>query len=227
MASKKKSGARRGKRASRKSAPTSASKSASKSTSASKSSSSPASRPASRRSAGRGVPSRRAPKPASASIALATLSTDALAAELKRRRSELPRLEKRAAALRAELAEIEARIAGLGGSDAVVAVAAAGSRARGRSRTSKPRTGGRSAPGGRVTLGSRIQAYLGARGDIASPKDIAGAMAAELGRDMTPSFYVQTNLALRKLCESGAVVQVGRAQYRAGDAASAAEPATA
>ncbi|MEY3022814.1 MAG: hypothetical protein RIS86_2012, partial [Planctomycetota bacterium] len=225
MASKKKSGARRGKPASGKSA----SKSASKSTSASKSSSSSASKPASRRSAGRGVPSRRAPKPASASVALATLSTDALAAELKRRRSELPRLEKRAAALRAELAEIEARIAGLGGSDAgaVVAAAAAGSRARGRSRTSKPRTGGRSASGGRVTLGSRIQAYLGARGDIASPKDIAGAMAAELGRDMTPSFYVQTNLALRKLCESGAVVQVGRAQYRAGDAASAAEPATA
>ena len=51
-------------------------------------------------------------------------------------------------------------------------------------------------------------------GDSASPKEIADAMAAELGRERTPSFYVQTNLALRKLVESGEVAQTGRAQYR-------------
>ncbi|MFM1822583.1 MAG: hypothetical protein RI967_849, partial [Planctomycetota bacterium] len=162
------------------------------------------------------------------SLGLAALSTEALAAELRRRRRELPKLEKRAAALRADLAAVERRIAELGGAAGSAVAAAPSPRAKGRRASGAGRgraaSRGGAAGGGRVTLGSRIAAFLGGRAEVASPKEIAGAMAAELGREMTSSFYVQTNLALRKLCESGAVEQVGRAQYRATGAAATAEP---
>ena len=62
----------------------------------------------------KGAKSAKTVKPA-ARMSLAALSTEALAAELKRRRSEIPKLEKQAEKLRAELAGVLARIASLGG----------------------------------------------------------------------------------------------------------------
>ncbi|MEY2807271.1 MAG: hypothetical protein RIR65_1688, partial [Planctomycetota bacterium] len=93
--------------------------------------------------------------------ALADLPTEVLARELARRRSELPKLERRRAELRAALSEVESRIAMLGGAPHVgvgVGVGAGDPAKRGGSTRAAgaPRRQRQGAP----TLGARLVAFL-------------------------------------------------------------------
>ncbi|MFM7051504.1 MAG: hypothetical protein ACKOYN_05135 [Planctomycetota bacterium] len=138
--------------------------------------------------------------------ALSGVPTEALAAELKRRRSELPRLEKAARELRARLAEVEARIASLGGESAGAAPGAGGSaRAAGFLATR----------GGKPTLALQILEQLrGAAGPLARGQIVSSA-ARGLGREVTTGFSVQVSATLRKLVNAGEAEQAGRGMYAA------------
>ncbi|MCE2884037.1 MAG: hypothetical protein LW806_03925 [Planctomycetaceae bacterium] len=173
---------------------------------------------------------------------LADLPTEVLARELARRRSELPKLERRAAELRKSLAalnkslaaqqkalnEVEARMAELGvpaSEGASSAVRAGRARGAGAARDAASASGAR-APRrerkGAPTLGARLLAYLHAHPGIHPPGALAETIAAEMGRECSQSFIVSTNAALRKLIVDGGVEKVGRGQYRAKGSADAA-----
>ena len=152
--------------------------------------------------------------------ALADLPTEVLARELARRRSELPKLERRRAELRTALSEVESRIAMLGGAPHVgagagvgVGVAAGDPAKRGGSTRAAgaPRRQRQGAP----TLGARLVAFLTAHPGTHQPGTLAETIDAEMGRACTQSFIVSTNAALRKLIGDGAVEKVSRGQYRA------------
>lgn len=156
------------------------------------------------------------------SASLAALSTEALAAELRRRRSEIPRLEAEAVRLRAALGAIEERIAFLErvGGGAAPAVAGAAGKA---SRASIARSGGKAGASarsrtkrdGQPTLGERIASLLEERKGVLSPREIAEAMGAQLGREVNQSLLVHVSLTLRKLVNQGRIRQPGRGQYAA------------
>jgi hypothetical protein len=165
--------------------------------------------------------SARVAKPARVAVpSLASLPLEAITAELKRRQSEIPKLEARAKALRNELAAVEARIATLSG-----AVAA-------RPTAAKPTKPGKSANpakspsarflrkrrDGQPTLAERIVALLSGGGAPRSPRDIAEAIAPAIGREVNQSFLVQISLTLRKLVNAGHISQPARAQYAAASA---------
>lgn len=154
------------------------------------------------RRAARGVPG------AAPRAGLSSVSTEALAAELRRRRSELPKLEKRAAALRAELASVEARIAALSGSAAPAAPSP-------RSGAKRAATAGgmRAERGGKPTLAANIVAFLGEKGGAVARGEIVEEMAKRLGREANASLSVQVSATLRKLVDLGDVAQAGRGQY--------------
>jgi len=155
-----------------------------------------------------------------ARMSLANLTTEALAAELKRRRSELPRLEKQAAALRAELAAVLARIASLGGAAGSTPDAAVPAPKRGK----KPAAagGGRRTLNGKPTIGEHIVEILGASGSVLSPREIGDALGKRLSREVNTSFLVQISLTLARLVKQGRVNKVGRGQYSAASGASLA-----
>ena len=177
----------------------------------------------SKKSSGRRA-TRRAPK-ASAGKArgasapartLASIPVEELAAELKRRRSEIPKLEARAKSLRAELGAIESRIALLSG--AVPAARAQPVRtAPKRAASSGGRSGRRM--NGKPTLAERILAQLRGHAGPMSPRAIAEGLSKELGREVNQSFLVHVSITLRKLVNNGLVAQPARAQYVAKDAA--------
>jgi len=151
-------------------------------------------------------------------VNLASLSTASLAAELKRRQSELPKLQKQAATLRAELAEVLARIASLGGdapspSQALAGAASAKSVARGAPRRRL---------NGKPTIGEQIVEIVGGSSAVMSPRDIAAALGKRLAREVTTNFLVQISLTLARLVKQGRVKKVGRGQYAAGSGAAVA-----
>jgi hypothetical protein len=152
-------------------------------------------------------------------VSLAALSTEALAAELKRRRSELPKLEKQAAKLRAELAAVLARMASLGGE-----VPAAG---HAPAKPAAVKSGSlKGAPrrtlNGKPTIGEQIAGILGESGTVMSPRDIAGVLGKRLSREVNTNFLVQISLTLARLVKQGRVNKVGRGQYSAGSGAAVA-----
>jgi hypothetical protein len=153
---------------------------------------------------------------------LASLPLETITAELKRRQSEIPKLEARAKALRAELASVEARIAGLSAIGAAAGRAASGKpRAAKAPRPAASRAGGglRARRNGQPTLAERIVALLADGAAPRSPREIAAALAASLGRPINQSFVVQISLTLRKLVNAGRISQPARAQYAAAPAA--------
>ena len=158
-------------------------------------------------------------KPA-ARMSLASLTTEALAAELKRRRSELPRLEKQASALRAELAAVLAQIASLGGGATSASESAAPARTRAKKTPSAG--GGRRTLNGKPTIGEHIVEILGASGSVLSPREIGDALGKRLSREVNASFLVQISLTLARLVKQGRVNKVGRGQYSAASGASVA-----
>ena len=156
--------------------------------------------------------------------ALAGVSVEALARELKRRQSELPQLKAKAQALRAELTETESRIALLSGHGAVVSnrlpknsavrTVQSTSKKPTNESTMKPGAGRRTrgASGG-PTFAERVTGFLSGRTEPSAPRDIAAAIAKQLNRGVNQGLLVQVSITLRKLVNGGAVTQVGRGQY--------------
>ena len=154
---------------------------------------------------------------------LASLTTEQLSAELKRRQSELPKLEKQAAALRGELASLEARIAALSGGAVVPKQPQPkGSSSSSSSASSSSSSTTARAPRrrhGQPTLAEQIVSVLQATGTVMSPSEIGTAVQKQFAREVKPSFNVQVSSTLRALVDDGAVAQVERAQYAAKGAA--------
>lgn len=142
---------------------------------------------------------------------LSALPTEALTAELRRRQSELPKLEKQAAGLRVQLAEVERRIADL---SAQLGIHSAAKPSRASTRKSGPAPSPRAMRNGQPTIGAQIAETLSERGGVLSPRDLAGILAPRLGREVTTNFLVQISLTLARLVKQGRVQKVGRGQYR-------------
>ena len=168
-------------------------------------------------------------------LSLASIPIEAIAAELKRRQAEIPKLEAHARALRAELAAIEARIAALSGAASVPKPAKSPKaakaikvmkvmkvmRATTVTKSMKPANAGapRKRRDGQPTLAERIISLLGASAPPRSPREIAAALAPALGRDVSQSLLVQISLTLRRLVNAGQIAQPARAQYAAAPSA--------
>lgn len=154
---------------------------------------------------------------------LTSLSTKALAAELRRRRSQLPKLMKKAAKLQAALAKVMASIASLGGATGGLDVrsAAASVSARANSQAisrvgARTKSSSSSAPrlrNGQPTIGEHLVEILRARADAMSPNELAPILGKRLSRNITDNFRVQINLTLARLVKQGRVSKLGRAQY--------------
>lgn len=142
---------------------------------------------------------------------LSELTTEALAAELRRRRSELPKLEKKAAQLRSELAAVEARISALGGNGAVVAHAP-------RARAARPSRGEpRRMRNGQPTIGEQIVEIASQRGGVVAPRAFAEELGKRLSREVNSNFLVQVSLTLARLVKQGRIHKVGRGEYTIGE----------
>jgi hypothetical protein len=185
------------------------------------------------------TPTKRARSARSARVAdalsLASIPIEAIAAELKRRQAEIPKLEAHARALRAELAAIEARIAALSGAASVPKPAKSPKAAKAMkvmkvmkvirattvTKSMKPANAGapRKRRDGQPTLAERIISLLGASASPRSPREIAAALAPALGRDVSQSLLVQISLTLRRLVNAGQIAQPARAQYAAAPSA--------
>ncbi len=166
---------------------------------------------------------------------LTSLSTKALAAELRRRRSQLPKLMKKAAKLQAALAKVMASIASLGGAtggldvrSAAASVSAranslANSQAISRANSqansqiwARTKSSSSSAPrlrNGQPTIGEHLVEILRARADAMSPNELAPILGKRLSRKITDNFRVQISLTLARLMKQGRVSKLGRAQY--------------
>ena len=173
-------------------------------------------RPATRRARKTSSPGGRVSSAASRS--LAAIPVEVLAAELKRRRSELPKLEARAKALRTELAAVESRIALISGSAPATAVQARVQPVRNApKRAASSGARGARRMNGKPTLAERILAQLRSHAGPMSPRAIAEGLSKELGREVNQSFLVHISVTLRKLVNGGLVAQPARAQYVAKD----------
>ena len=150
-------------------------------------------------------------------MALASLPTAALAAELRRRQSELPKLEKLAAKLRSELAEVLARIESLSEASPVVIA----SQPAPASVPATPKSSPRRTLKGQPTIGEQVVEILAARAGAMSPKEIADTLGARLSREVSSNFLVQISLTLARLVKQGRVNKIGRGQYAAAGASSA------
>jgi hypothetical protein len=171
----------------------------------------------------RGPARKSAAAPRGKPSSLASLSTEALAAELKRRQSLLPKLEKQAASLRAELDKVEAQIAVLRGGGAPIAAPAAAARASASAAKASTSSGaGRRTHRGQPTIGEQIVEILGARGGVLSPREIGDDLGRRLSREVNNNFLVQISLTLARLLKQGRVEKVGRGQYSAKGASVAA-----
>jgi hypothetical protein len=160
----------------------------------------------------------RSAKPARATgaLSLASIPIEAIAAELKRRQSEIPKLEAHARALRAELAAIEARIATLSGAAAAANPAKSPKPAKAMKVMKAAKPGApRKRRDGQPTLAERILSLLGGSASPRSPREIAAALAPALGREVSQSLLVQISLTLRRLVNAGQIAQPARAQYAA------------
>ena len=170
---------------------------------------------------------------------LTSLSTKALAAELRRRRSQLPKLMKKAAKLQAALAKVMASIASLGGATGGLdvrsaaasvsaranslansqAISRANSQAISRANSqiwARAKSSSSSAPrlrNGQPTIGEHLVEILRARADAMSPNELAPILGKRLSRKITDNFRVQINLTLARLMKQGRVSKLGRAQY--------------
>ena len=170
---------------------------------------------------------------------LTSLSTKALAAELRRRRSQLPKLMKKAAKLQAALAKVMASIASLGGAtggldvrSAAASVSAranslANSQAISRAKSqaisransqiwARAKSSSSSAPrlrNGQPTIGEHLVEILRARAEAMSPNELGPILGKRLSRKITDNFRVQINLTLARLMKQGRVSKLGRAQY--------------
>ena len=158
---------------------------------------------------------------------LTSLSTKALAAELRRRRSQLPKLMKKAAKLQAALAKVMASIASLGGatggldvrSAAASVSALAKSQAISRANSqiwARTKSSSSSAPrlrNGQPTIGEHLVEILRARAEAMSPNELAPILGKRLSREVTDNFRVQISLTLARLIKQGRVSKLGRAQY--------------
>lgn len=155
-------------------------------------------------------PSRSAPT----RVSLASLPTAALTAELKRRQSELPKLEKAATKLRAELAAVEARIASLVGPTTAPKVESAKPARAPSARASAPRKTLKGQP----TIGEHIVEILSTQTGALSPKEIGDILGRRLSREVNTNFLVQISLTLARLVKQGRVNKIGRGQYSASGA---------
>ena len=170
---------------------------------------------------------------------LTSLSTKALAAELRRRRSQLPKLMKKAAKLQAALAKVMASIASLGGATGGLdvrsaaasvsaranslansqAISRANSQAISRANSqiwARAKSSSSSAPrlrNGQPTIGEHLVEILRARAEAMSPNELGPILGKRLSRKITDNFRVQINLTLARLMKQGRVSKLGRAQY--------------
>ena len=174
---------------------------------------------------------------------LTSLSTKALAAELRRRRSQLPKLMKKAAKLQAALAKVMASIASLGGATGGLdvrsaaasvsaranslansqAISRANSQAISRANSqaisrvgARTKSSSSSAPrlrNGQPTIGEHLVEILRARADAMSPNELGPILGKRLSRKITDNFRVQISLTLARLVKQGRVSKLGRAQY--------------
>ena len=170
---------------------------------------------------------------------LTSLSTKALAAELRRRRSQLPKLMKKAAKLQAALAKVMASIASLGGATGGLdvrsaaasvsaranslansqAISRANSQAISRANSqiwARAKSSSSSAPrlrNGQPTIGEHLVEILRARAEAMSPNELGPILGKRLSRKITDNFRVQISLTLARLVKQGRVSKLGRAQY--------------
>ena len=178
---------------------------------------------------------------------LNSISTQMLAAELQRRQSELPKLVKYAAALRSELAGVEAHIVQLGGgaSAGTLTSSTTGTKPGPKSAAKPgPKPGPKPAvtvgkkrgpkPGsrparvmgtrkGKPTLSAQVATTLSDRGVVMSPSEIAESVARRNSRAVNGGFLVQISSALRQLVNAAVITQVSRGKYCAKGPVVAAE----
>lgn len=147
---------------------------------------------------------------------LSNASLEALTAELDRRQKALPKLEAKAAELRAELESVEAQIAMLGGSEQPKRRGRKAGRRRGRparAAATKPRRGRRSGKAGKKVArktGARRGRPAGGEGTLPhavaqvtgstpmSPKEIKAAILAKGLRKETATMGTQISQVLSK-----------------------------
>ena len=182
---------------------------------------------------------------------LNSISTQMLAAELQRRQSELPKLVKYAAALRSELAGVEAHIVQLGGGASAGTLTSSTTGPKPGAKPG-PKPGAKSAakpgpkpavtvgkkrgpkPGsrparvmgtrkGKPTLSAQVATTLSDRGVVMSPSEIAESVARRNNRAVNGGFLVQISSALRQLVNAAVITQVSRGKYCAKGPVVAAE----
>jgi hypothetical protein len=182
---------------------------------------------------------------------LNSISTQMLAAELQRRQSELPKLVKYAAALRSELAGVEAHIVQLGGGASAGTLTSSTTGPKPGAKPG-PKPGAKSAakpgpkpavtvgkkrgpkPGsrparvmgtrkGKPTLSTQVATTLSDRGVVMSPSEIAESVARRNNRAVNGGFLVQISSALRQLVNAAVITQVSRGKYCAKGPVVAAE----
>ena len=182
---------------------------------------------------------------------LNSISTQMLAAELQRRQSELPKLVKYAAALRSELAGVEAHIVQLGGgaSAGTLTSSTTGTKPGPKSAAKPgPKPGAKPGPKpavtvgkkrgpkpgsrparvmgtrkGKPTLSAQVATTLSDRGVVMSPSEIAESVARRNNRAVNGGFLVQISSALRQLVNAAVITQVSRGKYCAKGPVVAAE----
>ena len=182
---------------------------------------------------------------------LNSISTQMLAAELQRRQSELPKLVKYAAALRSELAGVEAHIVQLGGgaSAGTLTSSTTGTKPGPKSAAKPgPKPGAKPGPKpavtvgkkrgpkpgsrparvmgtrkGKPTLSTQVATTLSDRGVVMSPSEIAESVARRNNRAVNGGFLVQISSALRQLVNAAVITQVSRGKYCAKGPVVAAE----
>ena len=170
---------------------------------------------------------------------LNSISTQMLAAELQRRQSELPKLVKYAAALRSELAGVEAHIVQLGGGASAGTLTSSTTGTKpgpkpgpkpavtvGKKRGPKPGSRPARVMGtrkGKPTLSAQVATTLSDRGVVMSPSEIAESVARRNNRAVNGGFLVQISSALRQLVNAAVITQVSRGKYCAKGPVVAAE----
>ena len=166
---------------------------------------------------------------------LNSISTQMLAAELQRRQSELPKLVKYAAALRSELAGVEAHIVQLGGGASAGTLTSSTTGTKpgpkpavtvGKKRGPKPGSRPARVMGtrkGKPPLSAQVATTLSDRGVVMSPSEIAESVARRNSRAVNGGFLVQISSALRQLVNAAVITQVSRGKYCAKGPVVAAE----
>lgn len=128
-------------------------------------------------------------------ISKITLTTDALLAEIRRRRNRLPKLRRLAARLESKLAAVRADIASLGG-DAKVAVA-------------RPKATGRKRPKNKITLAAAIVKVLSKDAPKSVP-EIARAVRKAGYRSVSRTFHT---IIYQTLAKEKQVKKAARGRY--------------